>query len=215
MNINVPSIINFAKNIERNNARFEKLSNAKKRIAIAKDAMAQILTGSYKAAPGYYVSSTVPACDLTGGFVPQCRVCGIGAVMVSSFRLGENKLQLGRDFGRYDGDYFAQDDFRSVFSNKMLRKMESAFERYHLSSKGERFRENGESYLTHKDELSLIDDPDARLFAIYANVLENDGKYKQRLIKLGAPTKKAQERAAEAVVRFAKAKAKAAKALPN
>lgn len=165
--MNVKNLINYSKKIEKNNASFRALSKTEKRVAIAKDAAAQLLIGKYEGSPGTYVNV-----EASGSFdealkKTACRVCAIGSVLVSSFRLGAVKdsrvFVTDYGWGEFSGSYGEGDDkaLGLAFTEKMLRAMEDDFE------------------CNTTNEISLIQDPDARLFTILENVIKNDGKYVQ------------------------------------
>lgn len=207
--MNVTNIINFSKKIEAGNVQFDKLSKAEKRVAIAKDAIAQLLIDRYVPTPGTYVGSD----DVDLGMeldiaktltsLPQCNVCAIGSVMVSSFRCGQvaGDLESMRDGYHAEGELSYDEGLRLAFSDAMLRRMEDAFE-----SGGRYGSEDPETKwgLLNKDE---------RLFAILETVIEKGGRFPSvAFYDYGNNVPKRDlEWARDVKTRFAKAKLKALK----
>lgn len=80
----------YSKQIEADNLRFRKMSKARKRVAIARDVLAQLKVGKFKATPGTYVESKALETDdsnvqIQSLLLPptvSCDVCGIGALFV-------------------------------------------------------------------------------------------------------------------------------------
>lgn len=217
--MNVKNIISFAKKIEAGNAKFDKLSKKEKRVAIAKDALAQLLVGKFQAVTGQYVQTELLE-DRTESIgsalrrAPRCKVCAIGSVLVSSFRCGaiggdiDSLRELAPDDDELVYDTTSEDKLKLAFTPKTLRAMESAFEQGTYGSP---------EYA--EDKYGLLDE-DARLFAILEDVIENEGsfkkpkRFKHDMVRGQSivPTR-AKQWAEDVKVRFetAKAKAKTAK----
>ncbi len=173
-------LVAYAKRVAKNNAEFGKLKAAEKRVAIAKDALAQLVMGRYEATPGTYVHACGDESKIRGVDVPRCEVCGIGAVMVSSFRLDKKRKKIGVGVcdGRGSGSYIYDGLGMSAFTNDTLRDMEDAFEH---------------------DYEEIYPDPEVRLFTILNEVVESGGKFKIRVID--------EAEAAEVTLKYLKLKA--------
>lgn len=179
--MNIAALIRAARKVTADNKKFKKLSKAEKRVAVAKDAIAQLLTGGYQASPGTYVriGDKLGLESVFGQSIPQCNVCGIGAALLSEFRLsgGCDALKEGysNDTRNY---YYTQGDDSKVFGGKTLRAMEHAFER-----EG-RFGACGASGCTVcvADTLAFVENHEARLYAILKNIIDNGGRFKAKRV---------------------------------
>lgn len=218
--MNVKNIVSFAKRIEENNKAYKKLTQAEKRVAVAKDAIAQLLLGSFNASPGVYVRAKgvdkVEA--LCGIDVPQCEVCAIGSLLVSSFRVAgdQNVLTAGSNDPwrgtnpRVSANYDTGSGSVAAFTEPMLRRMEATFEGSICSwDTFENLADIDTDYPV--DELRFVLDADARLFAILENVIENGGTFKPAVVRTQADWDNAVKKGEKTKKRFLDARTKARK----
>lgn len=139
---------NLKRKIESRNKRFAEANDAQKRVMIAKDALAQINEGRFIPKTGSYcrISSTavkkslkVGVKDLReaylGNNINNCKVCGIGALMVASILFNNNVAvdsyihYTSQGWGSpNDNNNEASNGIRKYFSHEQLRLIEHAFE---------------------------------------------------------------------------------------
>ena len=170
------------------NAAFRRLSASAKRVAIAKDVLAQIAARKYRATCGVYVdglkTEDVPGetqlQEIVAGQRESCEVCGIGSVFMSAVRLGDN-LTVGEalsvaGYDSYVNESVMADKVREYFAPAQLALIETAFERgpvgisedWHQDSAApERAIRFGNRYRSAT----------ARLKAIMTNIVENEGTF--------------------------------------
>lgn len=171
-----------------------KPTKAERRVAIAKDVLAQLRLERYVATEGVYVdhrvaelASTAPDKPLEK-LLPQvksCEVCALGACFLSAVRK-YNDVKAGEiddpeTFMRYDGSMMTEHMFNDTtmrtklarhFTDAQTGLIESAFERMPMGS------------LTDEGAADAIDfghcyDTDHdRLVAIMKNIVKNDGTFK-------------------------------------
>lgn len=176
--LNAVSIAKYAKDVKKNNRAFTKMTDREKRVAVAKDALGQLLLGLYKSSPGTYIEvSRVPKSVTEATKVselPKCNVCAIGSCLLSSFRLQGRNVGDALDFQAGFDDWTGREyrfaeggdnsdetiaESNSGFDGDTLRDMESCFEGYETN------------------KISAIPDTSVRLFAILKNVIANDGDF--------------------------------------
>ena len=113
---------------------------------------------------------------ITPDNVRRCRVCQLGALMVSSIRLKNSLVydMYGIDDVSPDGNYWAI-HIKNLFKKKQIVLIESAFER------GEGFYEDCLDVEGVTEAVSFgkkyLDDTE-RMLAIFENMLQNDGIFK-------------------------------------
>jgi len=126
-----------AATLKKRNAAFKAMKPAQQRVAIAEDVIALIKAETFlaKGANAYEELSDIiegePDDDIQTVLndniegISRCRVCAIGAVMVSKIRLGNDCTfeQMGEN-----NDENMLSNLKGIFSNKQLRLMEAAFE---------------------------------------------------------------------------------------
>lgn len=165
--------------------KFDKLTKAGKRIAIAKDVLAQLRARKLQAKLGAWA---VPAhtninelpndTDLAKLFESkQCMVCGVGALFVAAVeKCGNYHIsELGPNPYRIEGDrvfdYLA--DRKKLFSNSQLRMIEIAFERGSGAMLPETKRE--------RDARDFFPDEyvpaETRMRKIMQNIIDNGGTF--------------------------------------
>lgn len=163
--MNVREIVSYSKQVEKNNVAYGRLGPKAKRLAIAKDALGQLLLGKVNGEGGTYLRSTHDE-DLSGTpkeiaskvlALPECFVCAKGAIMLSQIRHRKTC-----DFGGTGNSaslYPNSCGFDNAFSDLMRSRMEAAFETWDGS------------------DLAHVGDEDVRLFAILENIVENQGDF--------------------------------------
>jgi hypothetical protein len=120
----------YRRRTERANARFEKATNAQKRVIIAKDVIAQMKMGKYNVEQGTYADfytdteTVTPALFMSPPDSACCTVCGIGSLLVSSAILRKTHLS-SCNRSPIGHTYLAQ-----LFGNKQLWSIEVAFEEW-------------------------------------------------------------------------------------
>ncbi len=144
------------KSIAERNAEFATMTINQKRVALAKDVLAQIEMRRFEAMPGTYMSSTLQ--DEDGGYVldsngytqagETCRVCALGALTVSlldgdAFTPGGNSA-----VGCYEA-------LGPLWPYKDASEIESAFENYK----------------------NPAPDAEGRLKEIMLNIITNEGEF--------------------------------------
>jgi hypothetical protein len=151
---------------------FAKMTKSEKAIAIAKDVLKQLNARKYTATPGTYVyakTSRKPPPAIGIADMKTCKVCALGACVVSAARLGGTRVfnEVIRVDPTSTGYEFASNDtfisLRKYFTEFEAEAMESAFERYKWNTGGTMFRFGTSA----KD----------RLRRIMQNVIDNKGHF--------------------------------------
>lgn len=131
--------------------KFENMTKAEQRVAIAKDVQKQIYIGRVKATHGVYVGCL----RITGDAEPgeNCTACALGALFVSKYELsnGEWPDDMGQGELR-----MALHPYFTIFQ---LCEIEDAFE---------------QKYPRWSD----LDDPEDCMIAIFQNIIDHDGTFK-------------------------------------
>lgn len=169
--------------IKADNEAFEKLSPAKKRVAIAKDVIAQLQTKKFKAEQGVYVRLDKELTErelkkdaseiLTAA--KECTVCGIGGLFVSAVckadKLPVQEALDAYDYSRsetnFDGEK-AYEYLEQFFDEQTLRNIETAFEQ----------RDDFGGEWGADEFAEEVEDDDDRLRLIMENIVVNKGKFK-------------------------------------
>lgn len=161
---------------------FNRMTAAQKRVAIAKDVINQIKNGGMIPYTGiYFLWLNNTNANLGENFNQKsltdknnkCKVCGIGAAIVSGIRLF-NKLELSPNFG--DGDsalkviknWFTVSQTVAIecaFEDESTRLLSKRFTNKKLNNKAIKF---GEKYFS----------PEEKAIAIYKNIIKNKGVFK-------------------------------------
>ncbi len=168
--------------IQERNRRFQKMSDAEKRVAVAKDVLEQLAAGKYLASAGTYFSTKSldkaeemygddrarkPTMDRDVRTMLQtekCEVCARGACFASVVRF-QNGVKLG-DIVNGDVDTSTPD----YFTDNQLEIIESAFE---IWNRGDRPGNYNWSDLWRWKQLSSAD----RMSAIMENIVANEGTF--------------------------------------
>ena len=182
------------KALSAKNKAFWAKSKSEQRIAVAKDVIASIKSGFYKAETGTYFAVInlkkeieSPPIKLDKAISElknkgaSCEVCGIGGCFTSLIKLGNNAKTedfLGASIDNYDGIH--DDDMRvllrKVFSSQQLTLIECAFERTTILEDKigvrHKLKENAADFGCQYDS-----DKD-RLLAIMQNIVHNNGTFK-------------------------------------
>jgi hypothetical protein len=185
--------------IKEKNQAFSKMSKMHKRIAIAKDVIAQVKAKKFKASPGTYCKlklnkrhkfKTEGEVELQllmeDGAINKCNVCAIGSIFASKVSIG-NKFKIEvRDVGGWGDseltiDTDLDDDdmmpsLRGIYTEKELRLIEYVFEGSDIGG----FHDS-ELYEFHKTVQSykkVYRKAEDRLIAIMENIINNEGIFK-------------------------------------
>ncbi|SRR5258706_8593439 len=155
--------------------QFEALPPAEKRIAVARDVLAQLDAERYVAASGIYVETdaSIPVGDLREGLLsrdPKCHVCAKGAVFLSHVRLGDRFTSDGTRLGVNVVDSLGSSGYEQevalrfeIWGRGLAANLEAWFED---------FDEDGEEC----SEVWGALDVDARLRALMENIIRNGGE---------------------------------------
>lgn len=151
----------------RDFARFESLSPSAQRVAIAKDALAQLNASTYRAAHTYCdLKKTVPA-DVplheSLRSIPRCYVCARGALFLSAVRKSNNFTP------DYDTSHISDDEFAPVedrfFTRKQCDLIEAVYEGFpNMTPSGSDFHDH-------------YSNDNERLAAILRNIIKNNGTF--------------------------------------
>jgi hypothetical protein len=168
-----------------NNAKttnFNKLSKQQKRIAVAKDALQQLLKGKFRPYMGEWVTTSFrnarkysgrQLCDVMDEI--GCRCCQLGALFLSDVRFRNDFKVVNRVNAQIAG--YGPNGLNEInrladyFSEDQLRLIEIAFER------------GGGLYVPHDYEYSAVDfgkkyrSAKGRMIGILTNVINNDGVF--------------------------------------
>ena len=172
---------------------FSRLSAAGKRVAIAKDVLAQIKKHQFLISRGEWCEfGELPVIEAKPVFnqsfllkgkkieiaVPKCNVCALGAAMCSSVRLG-NVAELEKSSSETD----VQDQLSRYFSGKQMEMIEACFER--RINEGDELCDFGSGEeMTPSEEKSIekfagkYDGDKSRAVAIFKNIIKNNGQFK-------------------------------------
>lgn len=199
--MNIRNLVNYSKKVEAGNIAFAKMGRKQKRLAIAKDAVAQLITGKATAQPGTYLEVSqgkFPESDYNNEYsesdyetirntiqsAPECAVCAKGAVVLSAIRCGVNPVGVDSYFGDRDLDCYTPEI--PGFTIDTLHLMEEIFENtLNLNLLSDWDPDFDDAY-----ELQFAQDPDARLFGILENIIEHEGDFKPRKHRSETATEK-------------------------
>lgn len=172
--------------------QFENLSPAERRVAIAKDVIAQIKCGRYMPDTGIYIEpEDIPGYEATSiqrifNDIGSCRVCEIGGIILSvtKFRNKLNKEDIGRVSKDLNGRKI-NSILKGVFTPKQLFLIECAFEGYNSTADRYACDKMDVENCFSEEEVSKIDDfraeyyDDAdRMIVIMRNIIKNKGTFK-------------------------------------
>lgn len=187
--------------LKREKDEFKRMTAAQKRVAIAKDVIAQINCEAYKPAAGVYVSLAPsdeaknegksiqdlwnkPTDQMLDEGMLQCTVCAKGAMFMSHIRKDSSSCKVGQ---AQDGQHEPNIEERltDVFSEKQLDLIEAAFEEsgsyYGDNHAPSAYDDETDSYTgrAHKAEVfgSRYSSDQSRLIGIMNNIIKNDGTF--------------------------------------
>lgn len=183
--------------IEKNNAKFQELAPAEKRVKIAKDVVKQLEDKKLRAESGTYFALSGKGENLKNCLLQKvedpnlaqvtmstkCTVCGIGALFVAAIE-NDGSVELQKGFTDYHiGQREIHNQLKPYFTAKQLKLIEAFFERDLGFSHGRYF---GGDYGTNSETINefqkheIVRERSAqkRLAMIMENIIENDGEFK-------------------------------------
>lgn len=180
---------------------FRALSPEEKRVAIARDAIAQIHEGRYRALRGIYFNLPFDPeyrnrelRDVLS-VAPTCTVCGLGACFASVIRLDDalvvnaaEQVLYGQVLNYNKGDGAMGDRLKEFFTEYQLDLIECAFEMDDSNADSlELDHDDDDGYVEGSDQGAADEaigfgkrhgnNPDERLIAILENIVANDGTF--------------------------------------
>ena len=172
--------------IEKKNKAFARMSAKRKRLAIAADVIEQVRLKRFTAEQNVYVGidalrdykeSIVYESAALQQFLVyppknavSCTVCGIGAIVLSKAKLGNEVVLKHRYF---------HEALEDIFSERQQCLIETAFEGYNSGPYSWSDDENEEANpAAVKFYRKYAGNDDKRLVAIFRNILKNDGEFK-------------------------------------
>ncbi len=162
--------------IKAKNNKFSGLTEAQKRVAIAKDVLAQIRSRKFKIQQGAWAvwdyARNLNQDTLTGntGEKPlRCTACALGAAMLSSIRLF-NDCEIGGACGEYEVD----NQLGKWFSDRQRALIEYTFEK----GKGMKNPWDDEDELRARLFYKKYPSAIKRAVAIFKNIVKNKGDFK-------------------------------------
>jgi len=181
------------KKLKKDNAAFARLSPEEQRVTIAKDVLAQLRRGKFRAGHTYFEfgdqggwnnsvdSDSVDAAGREGidmscaiGQV-ECTVCGIGSLFAASVLKADN-LKL-KTFLRTNNERNAEVRYlRQWFTKKQLDLVECFFERWSAGARGDYQINLSDETLEESPIFTEMDDTE-RLRMIMHNIISNSGRF--------------------------------------
>ena len=172
--------------VEKQNAAFNRLTTLQKRVAIAKDAIAQIQSGKYKPTTGKYIELNNSLKILGSGSkslqdaflnATKCQVCARGALFVSQICKG-NKCSLS-DIGLHESDryinlYNFKDHESKIWDEETIYLIESCFEKREMCEESSVAYSDIEAAIHYGKSFKSAKD---RLVGICQNIIDNKGKF--------------------------------------
>lgn len=190
---------------------FNALPNNEKAVLVAKDVLEQVKANKYIASVGIYLYVFGGGFKFDGSIkenfdqIQQCKVCALGSMLMSSTHLGN--ILTTSDIDNYpEADDLRDSEkitelFSSIFTNKQLLLIETAFEGYSdfwalnkrqikkyyqevftYNETSDRYAE-GKEKLTFEETLACemfnrkYDEDEKRLNAICRNIIKNKGVF--------------------------------------
>ena len=169
------------------NKKFQELTRAEKRVAIAKDVLISLKQKRIRANTGSYFCYTnfdeFDENDSAKKHINQikCECCALGATLLSTVKFA-NTLTIS-DLRFYSGSHGRSwQIFKDIFTPKQLALIEYAFEH---NTYGNRIAQNVfYEYISYKKQREAVDfglkyaKEDERLVAIMENIIKNKGTFK-------------------------------------
>jgi hypothetical protein len=190
--------------IARRNRKFKGAAAAEKRVLIAKDVIAQVKAGRFKASSGSWVypltrsgrdwflsnlsveeDESVQKLFLEGD-IPKCECCALGAMFMSCTLYNNKTTAIELEDVRFSfSDYVEEGSFSNglskFFSKDQLRLIESAYEGNCGAFYLEQTASWEEEGLLPGDKtagwMDRLPDDKKRLVAIMENIIKNKGKF--------------------------------------
>lgn len=161
------------------------MTKAEKRVAVAKDVIAQLNRGKLTATTGLYFKAKSCNKDFTGEVelqkvlkhIPKCEVCAKGALFVGMInKYNDFKLNLKYDYGNDEINDEVNDSLypklKTLFSGKQLRLIEAYFEGWNKFD-----IENTHNFYEKNPNAKK------RMILIMENIIKNNGTFKPSLLK--------------------------------
>lgn len=143
--------------------KFEKMTGAQNRVAIANDIIKQINGKQYTMRQMLYIRT-----DISGGVINQesaqtakCEVCAVGALFISAVRLFNQYSDLS------PGGWRAKLFLKKYFTTPQIEKMERIFELHYDEFKAK-----------EKAFADKYEDKTERTLSILRNIITNKGTFK-------------------------------------
>lgn len=203
----------MAMRVLKNNADFEKLSQAEKRVAIAQDVLVQLQMEKIVPTQGLYlegpddsevaIKPSTPIKNVTAWQEPGCSVCAKGALFVSAVKMmnGRKVKELkdlnwltdenGQDINKYDafsvGNDTIVDYLGDVFLSDQLNMIEAAFEENNIDDYlADELKRKVRKKTGHHSIYFRQEESDEaeRMRLIMENVVKNKGTFKPTLTDL-------------------------------
>lgn len=182
----------------KDNLAFAKLPKAQKRVAIARDVIAQVKLGMIDVQQGKYLGDVVKVEDDNGNVVgvEKCTACALGSLFACAVNKPALKLDLDDALPAYGYSGADDDSMREqlgdVFSEDQLRLIESAFEMDDfLEGDDSKYQDvieddgtwTGETVFKGRLKKAVdfgerYTSDKRRLIAIMENVIENNGTFR-------------------------------------
>ena len=141
--------------------KWEKMSRAERRVAVAKDVILRINSGRMKAGHDGYISGNHGGKILSKSeadhLAKKCTVCARGGLMLSKIA----KFNCAVYVDQIDDDIATNRNLEDCFSERQLLQIENVYELFHYAS-----------------PLIHIIDPSDRLVAICQNIIDHKGTFK-------------------------------------
>lgn len=169
-----------------------KLTEAQKRVAIAKDVIAQVKAGKYQPKTGLYVEMPrLKKADVGGDWqdvvkrTKTCEACALGCALLSEVRLFNN-FPITEDHKEIEDEagysYLAdsarwRDRLRAIFGAKQMSMIETAFECAECVDPRDD-RDIFDPELDRAGNFCFNMDEGDRLLAIMWNIVRNKGTFK-------------------------------------
>lgn len=191
-------VAKLKKTIRKSNADFSKATLAQKRVIIAKDVLASLKAGRYRAKPGgyfyspstdvYFIAEKPLNTKLDKIFqnMPTCYVCALGACFVSAVKKFDG-LTVGdvTSCGHYSHSYYSgrtsdlderktmTEKLSDFFETSQLDMIETAFEGIYLGDYGDYGDVRAYNFYHRRRSMNSDD----RLKAIMQNIVDNNGTF--------------------------------------
>ena len=142
--------------------KWEKMSRAERRVAVAKDVIIRINAGRMQAGHGGYISGPghgggVLSKSRANRLAKECVVCARGGLMLAKVA----KFNCAVYVGELNDSFSTARNLADCFTEAQLWSIESAYECYNWMS-----------------PMSDIADPNDRLLAICQNIIDHKGTFK-------------------------------------